>query len=45
MHTQAFHVKYKSGKKGIFMNHKKIAPLLIIAAGCLWGTMGLFVQR
>lgn len=27
------------------MNHKKIAPLLIIAAGCLWGTMGLFVRR
>ena len=45
MHTQAFHVKYKSGKKGIFMNHKKIAPLLIIAAGCLWGTMGLFVRH
>ena len=27
------------------MNHKKIAPLLIIAAGCLWGTMGLFVRH
>lgn len=24
---------------------KKAAPLLIILAGCLWGTMGLFVRR
>lgn len=24
---------------------KKAAPLLIIAAGCLWGTMGLFVRK
>lgn len=24
---------------------KKFAPLLIILAGCLWGTMGLFVRR
>ena len=24
---------------------KKIAPLLIILAGCLWGTMGLFVRH
>lgn len=24
---------------------KKLAPLLIILAGCLWGTMGLFVRR
>ena len=24
---------------------KKYAPLLIVLAGCLWGTMGLFVRR
>ena len=24
---------------------KKLAPLLIILAGCLWGTMGLFVRQ
>ena len=24
---------------------KRLAPLLIILAGCLWGTMGLFVRR
>ena len=27
------------------MNRTKMAPLFIILAGCLWGSMGLFVRR
>ena len=27
------------------MNRTKLAPLFIILAGCLWGSMGLFVRR
>lgn len=27
------------------MKNRKLAPLLILMAGCLWGTMGLFVRK
>lgn len=32
-------------KEGIHMRRTKLAPLFIILAGCLWGSMGLFVRR